>query len=162
MQIEPQKKRKAQLACFASTVAARILVEPEHDLLSFLQKVAREQQAVLRHQKYPYNMLIQDLRELHGNKDIQRLFGIAVEYQPIAVLNYDDLSVSSKVEFCGHEGNDFVLHIKEMMNEQQIVLDVDYRIHLFDDIEIGRMVEQLTTIIEHIIHRPCEKNSRDP
>ncbi|WP_081481590.1 non-ribosomal peptide synthetase [Paenibacillus elgii] len=151
------KKEKSTIGMFASTVAARILVEPEYDLLSFLQKVAREQQAVLRHQKYPYNMLIQDLRELHGNKDIQRLFGIAVEYQPIAFSNYDDLSVSSKAEFCGHEGNDFVLHIKEMMNEQQIVLDVDYRIHLFDDIEIGRMVEQLTTIIEHIIHRPCEK-----
>ncbi|WP_281935450.1 condensation domain-containing protein, partial [Paenibacillus tyrfis] len=151
------KKEKDTIGMFASTVATKIFVDPEQDLLSFLQRVAKEQSAILRHQKYPYNQLIQDLRGKHNNKDIQRLFGIAVEYQPMRFLEYDQISAQSKIEFSGHEGNDFVLHIKEMLNEQHIVLDVHYRTHLFEEHEVQRMLEQLLTIAEHMIRCPFEK-----
>ncbi|BFH13822.1 hypothetical protein J6TS7_53130 [Paenibacillus dendritiformis] len=151
------KKEKETIGMFASTVAGRMSVEPELELLSFLQRVAKEQKTILRHQKYPYNQLIQDLREQHGNKDIQRLFGIAVEYQNIRFLDFDNFSVRSKVEFGGHEGNDCVLHIKEMSNEQQLVLDVHYRTHIFEENEVQQMLQQIIAIAEHMIHRPFEK-----
>ncbi|EHQ60674.1 fusaricidin synthetase, partial [Paenibacillus dendritiformis C454] len=151
------KKEKETIGMFASTVAGRMSVEPELELLSFLQRVAKEQMTILRHQKYPYNQLIQDLREKHNNKDIQRLFGIAVEYQNIRFLDFDTFSVRSKVEFGGHEGNDCVLHIKEMSNEQQLVLDVHYRTHIFEENEVQQMLEQIIAIAEHMIHRPFEK-----
>ncbi|MFD3273857.1 non-ribosomal peptide synthase/polyketide synthase [Paenibacillus dendritiformis] len=151
------KKEKETIGMFASTVAGRMSVEPELELLSFLQRVAKEQKTILRHQKYPYNQLIQDLREKHNNKDIQRLFGIAVEYQNIRFLDFDNFSVRSKVEFGGHEGNDCVLHIKEMSNEQQLVLDVHYRTHIFEENEVQQMLQQIIAIAEHMIHRPFEK-----
>ncbi|WP_051775464.1 non-ribosomal peptide synthetase [Paenibacillus tyrfis] len=151
------KKEKDTIGMFASTVATKIFVDPELDLLSFLQRVAKEQSANLRHQKYPYNQLIQDLREKHNNKDIQRLFGIAVEYQPMRFLEYDQISTQSKIDFSGHEGNDFVLHIKEMLNEQHIVLDVHYRTHLFEEKEVQRIQQQLLTIAEHMIRCPFDK-----
>ncbi|MCY9621560.1 condensation domain-containing protein, partial [Paenibacillus thiaminolyticus] len=151
------KKEKDTVGMFASTVAGRMSVEPELELLSFLQRVAKEQKTILRHQKYPYNQLIQDLREKHNNKDIQRLFGLAVEYQAIRFLDFDNLSVRTKVEFGGHEGNDCVLHIKEMSNDQQLVLDVHYRTHIFEENEIQQMLQQIITIAEHMIHRPLEK-----
>nr|WP_277344895.1 non-ribosomal peptide synthetase [Paenibacillus thiaminolyticus] len=151
------KKEKDTVGMFASTVAGRMSVESELDLLSFLQRVAKEQKTILRHQKYPYNQLIQDLREKHNNKDIQRLFGIAVEYQAIRFLDFDNFSVRTKVEFGGHEGNDCVLHIKEMSNDQQLVLDVHYRTHIFEENEIQQMLEQIIMIAEHMIHRPFKK-----
>jgi len=43
---------------FASTAATRLFVEPDSNLISFMQQVAKEQSAILRHQKYPYNQLI--------------------------------------------------------------------------------------------------------
>ncbi|MCY9520553.1 amino acid adenylation domain-containing protein, partial [Paenibacillus apiarius] len=151
------RKEKDTIGMFASTVAGRMSVEPELELLSFLQRVAKEQKTILRHQKYPYNQLIQDLREKHNNKDIQRLFGIAVEYQNIRFLDFDNFSVRTKVEFGGHEGNDCVLHIKEMSNDQQLVLDVHYRTHIFEENEVQQMLQQIITIAEHMIHRPFEK-----
>ncbi|WP_223275548.1 non-ribosomal peptide synthetase, partial [Paenibacillus elgii] len=152
------KKEKDTIGMFASTVAARISVEPDAELLSFLRAVAKEQSTILRHQKYPYNQLIQDLRQVHKSQDIQqRLFGIAMEYQPMNWLHFDNISVQIHNQFCGHEVNDFVIHIKEMMDDQHLELNVDYRTHLFEENEVQRMLQQIITIAEQLIQCPFEK-----
>ncbi|MWC30497.1 condensation domain-containing protein, partial [Paenibacillus sp. MMS18-CY102] len=151
------RKEKETIGMFASTVAARVSVDPQLDLLSFLHRVAKEQSSILRHQKYPYNQLIQDLRNIHKNIELQRLFGIAVEYQAMDFLDFHHMSMQNKVNFCGDEGNDFVLHIKEMLNEQHIVLDVHYRTQIFEEHEVQRMLQQIMTITEQIIRNPFEK-----
>ncbi len=110
--------------------------------------------SVLRHQKYPYNQLIQDLREMHGNKDIQRLFGVSMEYRLINWVDLDDVRILTDYDFCGDEVNDFVLHIVEILDEGELVLDIDYRTELFERSEVTDMVSQLLTIAEQIIHTP--------
>ncbi len=148
------KKEKQKIGMFVSTAAARTYVEKDMDALSFLQDVARDQMSVLRHQKYPYNQLIQDLREMHGNKDIQRLFGVSMEYRLINWVDLDEVRILTDYDFCGDEVNDFVLHIVEILDEGELVLDVDYRTTLFERSEVTDMVSQLLTIAEQIIHAP--------
>lgn len=58
------------MGMFVSTVATRLQVEPESELLTFLQGVGKEQSSILRHQRYPYNKIIQDLREQQSGTDI--------------------------------------------------------------------------------------------
>ncbi|EHS59970.1 non-ribosomal peptide synthase/polyketide synthase [Paenibacillus sp. Aloe-11] len=148
------KKEKQKIGMFVSTAAARTYVEKDMDVLSFLQEVARDQMSILRHQKYPYNQLIQDLREMHGNKDIQRLFGVSMEYRLINWVDLEDVRILTDYDFCGDEVNDFVLHIVEILDEGELVLDVDYRAKLFERSEVTDMVSQLLTIAEQIIHTP--------
>ncbi|MGG1642432.1 non-ribosomal peptide synthase/polyketide synthase [Paenibacillus sp. NRS-1782] len=148
------KKEKQKIGMFVSTAAARTYVEKDMDVLSFLQDVARDQMSVLRHQKYPYNQLIQDLREMHGNRDIQRLFGVSMEYRLINWVDLDEVRILTDYDFCGDEVNDFVLHIVEILDEGELVLDVDYRTTLFERSEVTDMVSQLLTIAEQIIHAP--------
>ncbi|WP_084662909.1 non-ribosomal peptide synthetase, partial [Paenibacillus fonticola] len=148
------KKEKETVGMFASTAATRLFVDPETDLFSFLQRVAKEQSAILRHQKYPYNQLIQDIREHSGSKDLNRLFGIAVEYQLLTLLDVGQMKIQSRVNFCGHEGNDLTLHIKEILNDQLIILDVHYRSCLFSEDEVQRMLEQIIMIAEKMIRYP--------
>ncbi|WP_422615425.1 hypothetical protein [Paenibacillus polymyxa] len=57
-------------------------------------------------------------------------------------------------DFCGDEVNDFVLHIVEILDEGELVLDIDYRTELFERSEVTDMVSQLLTIAEQIIHTP--------
>ncbi|NEN81312.1 non-ribosomal peptide synthase/polyketide synthase [Paenibacillus elgii] len=154
------KKEKETLGMFASTVAVRVGVEPDENLVSFLRTVAKEQSTIMRHQKYPYNQLIQDVRELHNNRDLGRLFSVAVEYQPMRWVHFDNLSVQTRNQFCGHEVNDFVIHVKEMPDEQRIELIVDYRTELFDEAEVKRMTEHLLEIADYIVCHPHETVSR--
>ncbi|MCC3380887.1 non-ribosomal peptide synthetase, partial [Paenibacillus farraposensis] len=153
------KKEKNTVGMFVSTIAARSFVDPDADLTSFLQSVAKEQAAILRHQKYPYNQLIQDLRETYRSKDIQRLFGISMEYRPVSWVDLDDVRIHTDYDFGGDEVNDLVLHIAELLDEDQLVLHVDYRSRLFDAGEIARIIRHLLVITEHMTENPEQKIS---
>ncbi len=91
---------------------------------------------------------------MHGNKDIQRLFGVSMEYRLINWVDLDEVRILTDYDFCGDEVNDFVLHIVEILDEGELVLDVDYRTTLFERSEVTDMVSQLLTIAEQIIHAP--------
>ncbi|MFB7816999.1 amino acid adenylation domain-containing protein [Paenibacillus chitinolyticus] len=151
------KKVKETIGMFASTVAIRLDVEPDLKLNAFLQKVSKEQSVMLRHQKYPYTKLIQDVRRMHPSKDIQRLFGIAVEYQPYNILNFEHSDIEIEADFCGDEVNDFIIHIKDCLDIQELVLFVDYRSQLYDENEIQTMFQQIVTVIEQMIRCPDDK-----
>ena len=149
------KKEKETLGMFASTVAGRITVDPDQTLISLLHYIAKEQKSDLRHQKYPYNQLIQDLREIYPNKqEVQDLFRVSMEYLPLRHAHYDNLSVRHYPNFCGHEAGDFLVDVYDSIDDQLIDLHVTYRAQLYDDGEASRLVDQLLAIIHQILDRP--------
>ncbi|WP_025850432.1 non-ribosomal peptide synthetase [Paenibacillus ehimensis] len=148
------RKLKETVGMFASTVAARLSLNPEWKLSALIQNVSKEQSVMLRHQKYPYNKLIQDVRRRHHVKDIQRLFGISVEYQPFDIMKFERFEVEVHPAFCGHEANDFIVHIKEWPDMHRLELVVDYRTRLFDEKEIQTMLQQIVTVTEQILRSP--------
>lgn len=52
---------------FVSTLPIRMEVDPDCDVLSFVTSIGKEQLSVMRHQKYPYNLLMNELRHQHGD-----------------------------------------------------------------------------------------------
>ncbi|WP_211234360.1 non-ribosomal peptide synthase/polyketide synthase, partial [Paenibacillus taiwanensis] len=146
------KQDKDALGMFVSTVATRLSIDPDQDLITFLHMVSKEQKSILRHQKYPYNKLILDLREQYNNIDIQDLYRISIDYLPIHWTSYGDLSVRQRSSFCGHEVDDFAVHIEDMLDDQQLMISIDYRIQLFEEQEMIRIMEQMLTIVKQVMH----------
>ncbi|CAM5480323.1 Carrier domain-containing protein OS=Lysinibacillus sphaericus OX=1421 GN=LS41612_16120 PE=3 SV=1 [Lysinibacillus sphaericus] len=66
---------------FASTVPIRLNYTFNESFIDCVQNISKKMKSILRHQKYPYNLLIDELRK--NNPDIQKLFSVVVEYQPI-------------------------------------------------------------------------------
>ncbi|WP_197270633.1 non-ribosomal peptide synthase/polyketide synthase, partial [Paenibacillus alvei] len=150
------RQDKDAIGMFVSTVAARLTLDPEHDVLTFLHNVAKEQKANLRHQKYPYNQLILDLREQNNNSDLQDLYRLSINYMPIHWTTYGDLSVRQRSSFCGHEVDDFAIHLEDMLDDKQINFNLDYRIQLFGEHEINRYMEQIMTIVDQMLSNPSQ------
>ena len=75
------KAEKEMIGMTVSTTPIRMPINPDLNILSFLVEVIKQQAAVLRHQKYPFNLLMKDLRERHSHFD--KLFGVSIEYRPI-------------------------------------------------------------------------------
>ncbi|MVP02340.1 amino acid adenylation domain-containing protein, partial [Paenibacillus sp. N10] len=148
------KQEKDTLGMFVSTVATRMQLDPDQSAASFLQHVSKEQKSNLRHQKYPYNQLIQDLRKQNKQQDIQELFRVDIEYLPLTWSHYDNLSVLQNSSFCGHEVGDFAIHVVDLIDDGRIDLNIDYRVQLFEENEILRIAGQLVAIIEQIMQDP--------
>lgn len=150
------KKEKDTMGMFASTVAARIFIDPEEEVLSFLQRVSKEQSLIMLHQKYPYNELIQRLKEIHKNQYLHRLFGVAMEYRSMSLGDLEGIKVKLEHHFCGDLENDLLLRIVEQIDDNYIEIFLEYRAQLFNDTEMEKLLENLTDIMQQIIKCPDE------
>ncbi|MBR2564034.1 MAG: amino acid adenylation domain-containing protein, partial [Paenibacillus sp.] len=148
------KKEKETIGMFVSTVATRIHLNPDGHLLSLIQTVSKENTADLRYQKYPYNQLIQDLREQHGRNDLSELFRTSLEYLPLNIVEYDELKVRLEAHFARHEMDDLLLRFDHMLNEGHVILHASYRTGLFEKVEIDRIMEQYVTVLDQFLHTP--------
>ncbi|MCY7932304.1 condensation domain-containing protein, partial [Bacillus inaquosorum] len=81
------KAEKEMLGMFVSSLPIRITVDPDADFLSFVRRVGREQLSVMRHQRFPYNLLVNELRK--EQKDLHNLIGISMQSQPLQWHNAD-------------------------------------------------------------------------
>ncbi|MCZ8521907.1 MULTISPECIES: non-ribosomal peptide synthetase [Paenibacillus] len=151
------KKDKEAIGMFASTVATRVALDGEQELFAVLQEVSKAQKSDLRHQKYPYNRLIEDLRKEHGTSEIQELFRVSLEYLPLRWSQYENLRVFQMSTFFGHEGDDFLVRVDDMFDEEEIFLHITYRTQLFSEEEIDRLREQLLTIVDCVLEHPNMK-----
>ncbi|WP_018882875.1 non-ribosomal peptide synthetase, partial [Paenibacillus massiliensis] len=151
------KKEKDTVGMFVSTVATRLQVEPEAELLSFLQGVGKEQSSILRHQRYPYNKIIQDLREQQNNMDLQRLFGVTIQYRTLSFSRFDEALQQVLNDFCGDTVNDFDMHMVEMLDDDRLVLYLDYRMELFSEEEIALIIRQFLSVAKHMVAGPQKR-----
>ncbi|MGW8444293.1 non-ribosomal peptide synthase/polyketide synthase [Paenibacillus sp. S33] len=148
------KKEKNTMGMFVSTVATRLRVEPESELLTFLQGVGREQASILRHQRYPYNKVIQDLREQQSSTDIRRLFGVTIQYRTLSFSRFDEAVQQVDADFCGDTVNDFDIAMIDMLDDDKLILQLDYRIELFSEQEIARIIQQFLNVADHMVKGP--------
>lgn len=143
---------KEMLGMFASTVPFRMDLNPDSDVLSFIRDVNKKQRNIVRHQKYPYNALISELRKT--SKELSRLFDISIEYQVLNWEKKDDFEYVVEPLFSGHEMNEFSFHIKERLDTNELQIDIDYRTELFSSLEITNMFGHLHTLLEDMINSP--------
>ncbi|MDT0125669.1 non-ribosomal peptide synthase/polyketide synthase [Paenibacillus sp. RRE4] len=148
------KKEKETIGMFVSTVATRIHLDPDAHLLSLIQTVSKENTADLRYQKYPYNQLIQDLREQHGRNDLSELFRTSLEYLPLEIEEYEEIKVRLEAHFARHEMDDLLLRFDHMLNEGHVILHASYRTGLFEEVEIDRIMEQYVTVLDQFLQTP--------
>ncbi|WP_340018591.1 non-ribosomal peptide synthase/polyketide synthase [Paenibacillus sp. FSL H3-0457] len=148
------KKEKETIGMFVSTVATRISLNPVGSVLSLIQTVSKENTADLRHQKYPYNQLIQDLREQHGRNDLSELFRTSLEYLPLKIVEYEEIKVRLEAHFARHEMDDLLLRFDHMLNEGHVILHASYRTGLFETTEIDRIMEQYVTVLDQFLETP--------
>lgn len=140
---------------FVSTQPFRTQVNAEIDFASYVRQITQKQVSILRHQKYPYNLLIQELRTKY--REMDELFTIVMEYQPMKWGQKGQLTYSMEWLFNGHVGYPLNVHVKENIDNGHIILTLDYQIEMFDKSEIIRMAEQLLILLQDGVAEPSKK-----
>lgn len=151
-------KEKQMLGMFVSTIPVRTYVDGDTDFLTFVRQKTRDQTATIRHQKYPYAMLVDDLRKKHGNFD--RLFAVSLEFQVMQWFETEQgLSYLADPLFNGHEVNDISIHLKERWDTGTLDMDLDYRIEVFSRDEVETFYQSILTLLENALDDPMRQLS---
>ncbi len=146
------KAEKEMLGMFVSSLPIRITVDPDTDFLSFARTIGREQLSVMRHQRFPYNLLVNELR--NEQKDLHNLIGISMQYQPLQWHNADDFDYETALYFSGYTANELSVQIQERIDNGTIQLNFDYQNTLFSLEDIKRIQSHLLTILENALQHP--------
>ncbi|MFN2746574.1 amino acid adenylation domain-containing protein [Bacillus sp. z60-18] len=150
-------KEKQMLGMFVSTIPMKARLDVQQDFTAFVQERMKDQLKIIRHQKYPYNLLINDLRERQPH--LNKLFSVSLEYQVMQWQQKETVSFLSEPIFSGSEVNDVSIHVKERWDTGTLAVDFDYREELFSREEMVMLYERLMTLLNEALAAPDKKIS---
>lgn len=131
---------------FVNTIPFRMNISGDSTWLDALKSASKKIAAVLRHQRYPYDLLLQDLRQKY--KMEETLFDVILSYQN-SVFN-----ASQEWHFNGYETNTIAMHISDRENAGQILLEIDYQTAVYSGEEILQFINHLMNLIGNGIEEP--------
>lgn len=138
---------------FISTVPIRIRVDEEMTFEDYSREVSSEWFSVLKHQKYPYELLLQDLRK--SNKGLNSLYDITLSYQNGKFEgNNEHFSSQGRWHFSGHQANSVSIHVSDREDQGKFVVDYDYQVPLFTVKELEYIHVHLMNLIGDMIEHP--------
>ncbi|PFD35310.1 non-ribosomal peptide synthetase [Bacillus cereus] len=143
------KMERELIGMMVSTVPLRMDIDPEEEVLSFIGRVSRKQSKSLRHQKYPFDLLLKQINK-ENNSNV-RLFGTTIDYR-----DRDESGDSLWIPNC-EEVQDFAVHIENLIDIDSLHVHIDYREELFSNDEIKRFFKVMLAIIENTFENPKQK-----
>lgn len=127
------KMERELIGMMVSTVPLRMDIDPEEEVLSFIGRVSRKQSKSLRHQKFPFDLLLNQINK-ENNSNV-RLFGTTIDYRDRDESG-DSLWIPN-----GEEMQDFAVHIENLTDIDSLQVHIDYRKELFSKEEINRFLK---------------------
>ena len=151
---------KQTTGMFVSVAApVRITLENDMDFKTFAGRMLKESTDVLKHQKYPYNYLIRDLKKKH--KFSGRLFDIVLSYQN-SKLNKDESEEEyvAKWLFSGYQIESLVISINDREEEGNLLIDYDFLTDVFSVKEIEFIHQHILRLLWHGLDNPARSISK--
>ncbi len=138
-------RQKRTFGMFTSTMPFRMQLDNEISFSDFLSCISKEMKEYLKHQKYPYDILIQDLNA--ESKRIDRLYSIAVNcYNTSFAQKAADLEVDFFDMYGGYQFYNLQIIVKEWGEGADI--SFDYKRDLYSDESIEDLYKYFINIIE--------------
>ena len=138
---------------FVSTVPFTVSLEDTMTFCDFLKTVANMQMAVFRHQKYPYDVLLEDLKKKYHFP--QNLYDMAISYQNAKTgcqesrVNYDSTWL-----FNGHSIDTLQIHFYDMDNTGTTQIFYDYQIAKLTEDDVDKIHHRIMEMFDVILENP--------
>lgn len=141
--------QKNMIGMFTSTVPFRFKLDSELNIEDLVKLVNRELRLCLLNQKYPYNLLIEELEV--AKKGYDSLFKMSLNYYNSKYdNNIDGIDVDIEEYYCGNQSYSLQLIVKEW-ESNKITLNFDYKTVEYSHSEIKIIYEAMINIISEML-----------
>lgn len=145
-------KEKNTAGMYISTMPFLIELKNVPDFDTFIKNIAKDSLNMLRHQKYPYQKLLEHIRE--KNKNIPNLYNILLSYQITnAKNNEENIDYTTDWTFNGISADDLAIHIYDINDTGALNIAYDYKTKLLKKQEIQDMHKRILNIIEQVFSK---------
>lgn len=143
-------KEKQTTGMFINTLPLKINLVHDKTFIENLKDIAINSMALLRHQKYSYQYIIEDLRKKDAN--LPMLYNIMYSYQITKMNeNMDALNHTTSWTFNKTIADDLDIHMFEWNESNTINIAYDYRTSKYEEQDILDLHARILHIIEQIL-----------
>ncbi|NMA25318.1 MAG: non-ribosomal peptide synthetase, partial [Clostridiales bacterium] len=153
-------REKETAGMFVGVAApVRISIDDTMDFTTFTKAMLKENTDVLRHQKYPYNYLISDLKKKH--KFPNRLFDIVLNYQNTKFQKKKtDTEYTAKWIFSGYQVESLIISVNDREDSGNLIIDYDFLTDVFNIKEIEFIHQHIISLLWHALDNPAKRISK--
>ena len=143
-------EQKHTMGMFISTAPLRINLDHSLSFTEFSKKVATDTISILRHQKYPYQAILEDLRKKEAN--LPNLYNVVLSYQITKTIEENsNIKYSTDWVFNGCCADELQIHLFDLHDEDSITVAYDYKADKYDSQDINDLHNRILTVINQVI-----------
>lgn len=142
-------KEKNIAGMFVNVVPFRVQINPELEFAEFVQSIAEETIGLLRHQKYPYQLLLEELRK--KDSSIPNLYNIVLSYQITKANNETEYKYSTRWAFNKHATDDISIQFLDLDEEGSLTVSYDFKKLKYSEDYIKSMNSRIFEMINRIL-----------
>lgn len=147
------RKEKNTTGMFINTLPVRIIIDPDINFETFSKNVSIECMSLFRHQKYPYDILLKNIREKYNNSVI--LYDIVLSYQNSKMeKQVTDDQYMTRWHFNHHQVNSLTIHINDRDDEGRLIIDYDFHEDIYSVKEIEFLHTHMLSLLWHALDNP--------
>ena len=143
-------REKQTMGMFINMVPVRVVMPNEESFPMLAHNLSVKMLNILKHQKYSYNQILDDLRKKHNN--ISNIYNITFSYQITKAFNKEYGNYKTKWVFNNYCANDLNIHVTDINDTGKLVVSYDYLISKYDENDIKKMHARILHIIDQVLN----------
>ena len=145
-------KEKNSAGMFINMEPLRINLNGVKDFKTFIKNIAEDSMQMLKHQKYSYQCLLENLRE--KNKELPNLYNILISYQITnAQTNEEGIKYRTEWTFNGCCAENMDIQIFDLNDTGSLNIAYDYKTSIYEGSDIEKLHKRIVNIILQVIQR---------
>ena len=142
-------EEKNTTGMFVNIAPLRINVGKHTKFDSFIQEISKDSMGLLRHQKYPYQDILNYVRE--KDKSIPNLYNTVLSYQVTRANNESNFKYDTQWAFNGNSADDLDIQLYDLDEDGILNVAYDYKTEKYTQDEITNLHNRLMHIINQVI-----------
>ena len=143
-------KEKNTVGMFISTVPLKIDLKCSNNFIDFVKSIFTSTMQMLRHQRYPYQELLADLRKNDNN--IPNLYNIMISYQDTkTTVNDSGINYYTKWTKSSYTLDELDIHLFDMNDTGNTHIAYDYQIDNISSNDIHEMHRNILNLAKQIV-----------
>ena len=142
-------KEKHTTGMFVSTVPVRVNSLNQGSFKNLASYFAKKMMGILRHQKYSYNSVLEDLRA--KNENVPNLYNIIISYQITKAFDEKFGNYKTNWTFNNYCANDFNIHIYDINDTGILIINYDYLIDKYSADDVTDIHNRIINMINQVL-----------
>lgn len=143
-------KDKKTFGMYISTMPFVIHLKNDISFSKFVSLIAKDSLQMLRHQRYPYQSILDEVRK--DNKNIPNLYNLLLSYQITNnKSNGENIEYTTEWNFNGNCANPLNIHMYDFNDTGKLHIDYDYQTSIYTLSDITALHNRILNIINQIL-----------